>query len=123
MAAAGLGACRRRLRWRSCFLVGQVVAWRQLAAAGYVLAGNPANSFFYLLTGLHGLHMLGGLVVLGRTRVRAFAASTRSSASGAALSVELCATYWHFMLLVWLVLFALFAGWANDFVDLCRNDC
>jgi cytochrome c oxidase subunit 3 len=102
------------------FLVGQVVAWRQLAAAGYVLADNPANSFFYLLTGLHGLHILGGLAVLGRTRVRAFAAR-RSSQAALRLSTELCATYWHFMLVVWLVLLALFTGWANDLVDLCRQ--
>jgi cytochrome c oxidase subunit 3 len=37
------------------------------------------------------------------------------------LSVDLCAIYWHFMLIVWLILFALFAGWANSFVDLCRQ--
>ncbi len=49
------------------FLAGQVMAWRELVAAGYVLADNPANSFFYMLTGLHGLHILGGLAVLGRT--------------------------------------------------------
>jgi len=40
---------------------------------------------------------------------------------GALLSIELCAMYWHFMLIVWLVIFALFAGWANDFVDICRQ--
>jgi cytochrome c oxidase subunit 3 len=102
------------------FLVGQVVAWRQLAAAGYVLADNPANSFFYLLTGLHGLHILGGLAVLGRTRVRA-SAGRRCLQTALLLSTELCATYWHFMLVVWLVLLALFTGWANDLVDLCRQ--
>jgi cytochrome c oxidase subunit 3 len=102
------------------FLAGQIVAWRQLTAAGYVLADNPANSFFYMLTGLHGLHILGGLAVLGRTRIRAFAGSGFSQAR-LRLGTELCAIYWHFMLIVWLVLFALFAGWANDFVDLCRQ--
>jgi cytochrome c oxidase subunit 3 len=102
------------------FLIGQVVAWRQLAAAGYVLADNPANSFFYMLTGLHGLHILGGIAVLGRTRLRAHAAR-RSSRPALRLGTELCATYWHFMLIVWLVLLALFTGWANDLVDLCRQ--
>src|SRR5262249_25409456 len=52
------------------FLCGQLLAWRQLAAAGYVLADNPANSFFYMITALHGLHILGGLYVLGRTTIR-----------------------------------------------------
>ncbi|WP_028748221.1 cytochrome c oxidase subunit 3 [Rhizobium mesoamericanum] len=102
------------------FLSGQIVAWLQLVAAGYVLADNPANSFFYMLTGLHGLHILGGLAVLTRTRVRLLAGGAVASAR-LRLGIELCATYWHFMLFVWLLLFALFTGWANDFVDLCRQ--
>ena len=52
------------------FLAGQLAAWRQLDAAGYFLASNPANSFFYLITAVHGLHMLGGLAALGRTAGR-----------------------------------------------------
>jgi cytochrome c oxidase subunit 3 len=100
------------------FLVGQVVAWRQLMAAGYVLADNPANSFFYMITGMHGLHILGGLFVLGRTTRRAWSGIGPEKLP---LSVDLCATYCHFMLLVWLVLFALFAGWGNSFADLCRQ--
>ncbi|WP_105429288.1 cytochrome c oxidase subunit 3 [Neorhizobium sp. T6_25] len=101
------------------FLAGQVQAWRELTAAGYVLADNPANSFFYMLTGLHGLHILGGLAVLAHTTARAF--STDVAPDRLRLSVDLSAIYSHFMLAVWLLLFALFAGWANDFVDLCRT--
>lgn len=101
------------------FLIGQIQAWRELVSAGYVLADNPANSFFYMLTGLHGLHILGGLVVLGRTTVRVFAADVPRERLR--LSVDLSAIYSHFMLAVWLLLFVLFAGWANDFVDLCRQ--
>ncbi|EJT04747.1 cytochrome c oxidase subunit 3 [Rhizobium sp. CCGE 510] len=101
------------------FLVGQIQAWRELTAAGYVLADNPANSFFYMLTGLHGLHILGGLAVLAHTTVRAF--SSDVAPERLRLSVDLSAIYSHFMLAVWLLLFALFAGWANDFVDLCRT--
>ncbi|MFS8048623.1 cytochrome c oxidase subunit 3 [Rhizobium sp. BR 314] len=100
------------------FLVGQALAWRQLVAAGYVLADNPSNSFFYMITGLHGLHILGGLFVLGRTTIRARISPVLARVR---LSVDLCAIYWHFMLVVWLILFALFAGWANSFVDLCRQ--
>ncbi|PSH62435.1 cytochrome c oxidase subunit 3 [Phyllobacterium sophorae] len=100
------------------FLVGQVFAWRELTRAGYVLADNPANSFFYLITGMHGLHILGGLVALSRTTLKAWEGARPDRVR---LSVELCAMYWHFMLLVWLILFALFAGWANDFVDICRQ--
>jgi cytochrome c oxidase subunit III len=86
------------------FLAGQLVAWRQLDAAGYYLTANPAAAFFYLITGVHGLHLLGGLVALGRTMDKAW----RGFAIGEVrLSVELCAMYWHFLLLVWIVFFSL----------------
>ncbi|MGO9389663.1 cytochrome c oxidase subunit 3 [Rhodoblastus sp.] len=92
------------------FLAGQLVAWRQFAAAGYFLSTNPANSFFYLLTGLHGAHLAGGLAALGVTFAKA-----------AQTGVELCALYWHFLLAVWLILFALLSGWAGDIVVICRG--
>jgi len=86
------------------FLFGQVLAWRQLAAMVYFEVTNPAIAFFYLITGLHGLHLLGGLVAWGRTVARVWGdfdvAKVRQS-------VELCTVYWHFLLLVWLVLFGL----------------
>jgi cytochrome c oxidase subunit 3 len=100
------------------FLAGQLFAWRQLAAEGYFLAGNPANSFFYLITGLHGLHIVGGLVGLGRTSFKAWTSTRTDKLS---LGVELCAMYWHFLLFIWLALFVLLAGWAADFIDICRQ--
>jgi cytochrome c oxidase subunit 3 len=100
------------------FLIGQLLAWRQLVAAGYVVAANPANSFFYLITAAHGLHLLGGLVVLNRTAARAFAGAT---ARELRLSVELCATYWHFLLVVWVILLGLLTGWTTDFLVMCRQ--
>jgi cytochrome c oxidase subunit 3 len=86
------------------FLLGQLMAWQQLNASGYFLASNPANSFFYLLTALHGLHLLGGLWVWGRTTARLL---TGADALSVRLSVELCTVYWHYLLLVWFGLFAL----------------
>ncbi|MET0574715.1 MAG: cytochrome c oxidase subunit 3 [Mesorhizobium sp.] len=100
------------------FLVGQLFAWRELAGDGYLLASNPANSFFYLITGLHGLHIVGGLIGLARTTFRAW---TGTPARKLALWVELCAMYWHFLLFIWLALFVLFAGWAASFIDICRQ--
>jgi cytochrome c oxidase subunit III len=100
------------------FLIGQLLAWRELVADGYLLAGNPANSFFYLITGLHGLHIVGGLIGLARTTFRAWT-STRTDTF--VLGVELCAMYWHFLLFIWLALFVLLAGWAADFIDICRQ--
>jgi cytochrome c oxidase subunit 3 len=98
------------------FLAGQLAAWRQLAEAGYFAASNPSASFFYLITGIHGLHVSGGLVALGRTCAKAWRGAGREQMQ---LSVGLCATYWHFLLLVWLVIFALLAGWADDFIAIC----
>ncbi len=87
-----------------CFLAGQLWVWQQLNASGYFVAANPANAFFYLLTALHGLHLLGGLWVWAKT----IAKVARGVEAGAVrLSVELCTVYWHYLLLVWLVLFAL----------------
>ncbi len=86
------------------FLLGQLVAWQQLNAGGYFMASNPANSFFYLLTALHGLHLIGGMWVWGRTTTRVL---TGADAESVRLSVELCTVYWHYLLLVWIGLFAL----------------
>jgi cytochrome c oxidase subunit III len=75
-----------------------------LVAAGYFVASNPANSFFYVITAVHGLHLLGGLVALGRTIALVWGGAEPDRAR---LHVELCAAYWHFLLLVWLAFFAL----------------
>jgi len=90
------------LAW--AFLAGQLLAWRQLSASGYFMATNVAIAFFYLLTGVHGLHLLGGLFVWGKTVVRM--AQPGVELIDLRLSVELCTVYWHYLLLVWLVLFA-----------------
>ena len=86
------------------FLLGQLVAWQQLNAGSYFMTGNPANAFFYVLTALHGMHLLGGMWVWGRTTARVL---TGADARSVRLSVELCTVYWHYLLLVWIVLFAL----------------
>jgi cytochrome c oxidase subunit 3 len=86
------------------FLAGQLLAWQQLADLGYFLETNPAYAFFYLLTALHGLHLLGGLWVWGGATARAL----RGVEPGEVRSkVELCTTYWHYLLGIWLVLFGL----------------
>jgi cytochrome c oxidase subunit 3 len=86
------------------FIFGQVGAWQELNNAGFFLASNPANAFFYVLTGLHGLHILGGLWVWTRSTFKAWSGT---EVKAIRLSVELCAVYWHFLLLVWLIIFAL----------------
>ena len=100
------------------FLSGQLLAWRQLTDDGYLLASNSANAFFYVLTGIHGLHLLGGLIALGRTIARTWRGIAPERLQ---LSVELCATYWHFLLFVWLVLLSILTGWAGNVIDICRQ--
>ena len=94
------------------------MAWRQLDAAGYFLTANPAIAFFYLFTGVHGLHLLGGLVALGQTTDKVWRGFEVSQVR---LSVELCTIYWHFLLVLWLVLFSLLMPWVGDFADICRQ--
>ena len=86
------------------FLAGQLWAWRLLVDLGYYDMANPAIGFFYLLTGLHGLHLLGGLVAWFRTTTKIKA---EAGIAQLRMSVGLCAVYWHFLLVVWLVLFTL----------------
>jgi cytochrome c oxidase subunit III len=86
------------------FLAGQLIAWMQLNASGHYVSSNPANAFFYMLTAAHGLHLLGGLWVWARSMIRVFAGA---EADTVRLSIELCTVYWHYLLLVWVVLFAL----------------
>jgi cytochrome c oxidase subunit 3 len=100
------------------FLVGQLLAWRQLIVAGYFVASNPANSFFYLITAVHGLHLMGGLVALGRATSKVWRGTRVAEVQ---LSVELCAIYWHFLLLVWLVVLGLLTGWTDNFIAICRG--
>ena len=88
------------------FLAGQLLAWRNLVDQGLTLASSPSSSFFYLLTAMHGLHLLGGLAGLLYVvyRVR------RSSAERAVRAYKAASLYWHFMTVLWLYLFAMLAA-------------
>lgn len=86
------------------FVVCQMAAWRQLADAGYGLTSNPASSFFFLITALHGVHVLGGLIALGRSVLRSW---RRAEPAKLRLGIDLCSLYWDFLLLIWLILFGL----------------
>lgn len=86
------------------FLFAQLALWQQLDTMGYGVRSNPASSYFYLLTALHGLHLLAGLLVLGRTLLGFWKGQAPGKITG---SIKLCTTYWHFLFIVWLALFAL----------------
>jgi cytochrome c oxidase subunit 3 len=90
------------------FLVGQVMAWRHLASQGLFQAENQHSTFFYLLTSLHALHLLGGLVALIYLTVLALRLRIGSRQRNA---VEVTALYWHFMDGLWIYIFLLLFFW------------
>ncbi|HET6467870.1 MAG TPA: cytochrome c oxidase subunit 3 [Geminicoccaceae bacterium] len=101
------------------FLMGQLWAWQQLNAMRAFDITNPAIAFFYLITALHGLHLLGGLVAWSMTMSVVWRGTETVRA---VRQVKLCATYWHFLLVLWLVLFGLlFSG--NENLDLLLSIC
>lgn len=86
------------------FLVGQLMAWRQLAGQGVFINSHPHSSFFYLLTSLHGVHLLGGVIALGYVTVAALRMRIGFKRRTA---VDVTAIYWHFMDGLWIYLFGL----------------
>jgi len=86
----------------TAFLVGQFTAWQLLNASGQFMTSNPSNAFFFLMTGVHALHILGGMYVWLRATLRLFGGD-----DDVTQSIELCTIYWHFLLLVWIVMFGL----------------
>jgi cytochrome c oxidase subunit 3 len=89
------------------FLIGQVAVWQQLIDQGYYLNTNPANSFFYMLTALHGAHLILGLTFWSNTMGRAWFGK---SPAKVAKTTDMCATFWHFLFVLWLLLFFILAG-------------
>lgn len=117
-AVAGRHASRRR--WLSVtlalglgFLASQLAAWRQLVAEGIYLASNPHSSFFYVLTGLHGLHLLGGILALSYLRFRRAPkdAGVAEEALKGRVLTGVVGIYWHFMDALWVFLFVLLFFW------------
>ena len=98
------------------FLAGQLAAWRQLTAMVLGDFSNPSVGFFFMITGVHGLHMAGGMIALTRAIRRAF---DQADMKVLEHSVSNCALYWHYLLGVWLLVFGLlFSG--NNFEILLR---
>ncbi len=103
---------RREIKWiyltlglGLLFLLGQIIAWRDLSSQGITLASSPSSSFFYLLTAAHGLHLLGGLGGLLFVAHRI----ARRSASQALRAYRAASLYWHFMAALWVYVFVLLA--------------
>jgi cytochrome c oxidase subunit 3 len=94
------------------FITAQMMVWQQLSDLGFYVSGNPANSFYYLLTAIHGVHLLGGVAVLLRCSYRFF---SNQSMEQLQATLSLCASYWHYLLVLWLVLFSLLTSSADTY--------
>ena len=84
------------------FAVGQLYAWSQMVDNNIYLVGNPSGSFVYILTGLHGAHVLGGIIYLLIVLVSTFRYHVHSKNMN---QLTMCVTYWHFLGGLWLYLF------------------
>jgi len=85
------------------FVAGQLIAWRQLVAQGVYIASNQASSFFYIFTGAHAVHLLGGVGALLYVSFRKFEKTSVSLS----VAAEIASYYWHFMDGLWVFLLAL----------------
>jgi cytochrome c oxidase subunit 3 len=86
------------------FLVGQLLAWNQMRHLGIFVSSNPSSSFFYVLTGAHGIHLLGGVLALAYAGMISL---LRKPLLTRFLVVDVTALYWHFMDFLWIYIFAL----------------
>ena len=86
------------------FLTGQWMAWRELASNGFLVSSSPSSSFVYLLTGMHGIHLFGGVVALLSA---AFVSFFHRSADSQSILVDVTGWYWHFMALLWIYILCL----------------
>jgi len=95
------------------FVATQLLAWRQLVAQGVYLKSNPHSSFFYVLTALHGLHVLGGIAGLNFLLLRHTPREeeTRETTSRRRSALDAVTLYWHFMDGLWIYLFLLLFLW------------
>jgi cytochrome c oxidase subunit 3 len=101
------------------FLIGQLIAWQEVAGNGFLLSGNPSSSYFYVLTGLHGLHIIGGLAALFHTTALA---GSDTQAQKIAPKIDLCAIYWHFLFFIWCAMIFVMLGWTYDpLIELCQR--
>ncbi len=93
------------------FVFSQLVAWRQLVNEGVFLSSNPHSSFFYLFTGAHGLHLMGGMIALAYLTVRSRRLLLGVESEKRTEVTDAVCLYWHFMDGLWIALFLLMWFW------------
>lgn len=102
---------RRALPWEvlslltACaFVAGQVYVWALLQRQGVYLGSGPSSQFYYFLTGLHALHLVGGMIVLLWAMTTIFVGRSFESRQ---ITIDVTAWYWHAITIVWFGIFAL----------------
>ncbi len=96
----------------AAFISSQIMSWIALTNRGFYMSGNPYAGFFYVLTAVHAVHVLGGITALGSVLLRSWLPTVDKEAieKRAALA-NVVGWYWHFMGGLWLVLFVLLGFW------------
>src|SRR5262249_49837804 len=94
-----------------CFLAAQLVLWQRLVASGFYVNRNHHSGYAYIFTGLHGAHLIGGLIALGYVMLRE---RSKWTTVRRRVSVDATVLYWHFLDGLWIYLLALLFYWRGD---------
>lgn len=96
----------------AAFISSQILSWLELTKRGFYMQGNPYAGFFYILTAVHAVHVLGGIVALGSVLLRVWHPIRNEEAILKRNSItQVVGWYWHFMGGIWIVLFLLLGFW------------
>lgn len=96
----------------AAFISSQILSWLELTKRGLYMQGNPYAGFFYILTAVHAVHVIGGIVALGSVLLRVWHPTVNHEAIGKRQTIaQVIGWYWHFMGAIWIVLFLLLGFW------------
>jgi cytochrome c oxidase subunit 3 len=96
----------------AAFISSQILAWFELVSRGLYVKGNPYVGFFYILTGVHAVHVVGGIIALGSILLRVWQPGANSEAALKRRTMaQVVGWYWHFMGGIWLAIFVLLGFW------------
>ncbi len=94
------------------FLASQILSWLELTQRGLYMRGNPYVGFFYILTAVHAVHVIGGIVALSTILLKSWAPARNANELAKRISfAQVVGWYWHFMGALWIVLFVLLGFW------------
>lgn len=96
----------------AAFISSQIIVWLELVNRGYYMSGNPYAGFFYIITGIHAVHVLGGVVALGAIILRTAAKTEHGPELEYRRNLaRAVGWYWHFIGILWILLFVMLGFW------------